>query len=75
MSRSTLETEGKAQIRPQIVLFNQQIWSEKEAKQFLSPIRLKDDVLAQELGGQKQVKNDDVLKFVAQRIRFHYQNF
>ena len=44
---------------------NQQIWPEKEAKQFLSPIRVHDDALAQELGGQKQVKNDDVLKYVA----------
>ena len=70
MSRSTLETEGWAQYGHQMVLSNQQIWPEKEAKQFLSPIRLKDDALAQELGGQKQVKNDDVLKFVAQGIRF-----
>ena len=48
-----------------MTLFNQQIWPEKEAKQFLSPIRLKDDALVQELGGQKQVKNDDVLWYVA----------
>ena len=65
MSCSTLETEGWVQYGHQMVLFNQQIWSEKEAKQFLSPIRVYDDALAQELGGQKQVKNDDVLKYVA----------
>ena len=65
MSCSTIENEGQTQIWHQMALSDQQIWPEKEAKQFLSPIRLKDDALAQELGGQKQVKNDDVLKFVA----------
>ncbi len=48
-----------------MLLFNQQICPEKESKQIFSPIRLNHDALAQELGGQKQVKNDDVLKYVA----------
>ena len=65
MSRSTIETERYTQIKHQMAFSHQQIWPEKEAKQFLSPIRVYDDALAQELGGQKQVKNDDVLKFVA----------